>query len=81
MLFEDLVSRLRAAHALSFAMATGQKPDQTDLAAVGLGGVSTDFFDARVDGGEQRRRKQPVAAGDATLEPARWNPESATEAA
>jgi len=79
MFLRRAISRLRAAHALSFAMASCQKPDQTDLAAAGLDGISTDLFGARVDGDEQRR--QPVATNDAPLEPAPWNRGPATEVA
>jgi len=74
------ILRLRAAHALSFAMASGQKPDPTDLAAAGLDGVSTEFFDARNDG-EERRRQPVAAATDAPLEPARWERSPTSEAA
>jgi hypothetical protein len=56
-------------------MASGQQPDRTDLAAAGLDGGCTDFFNPR---GDERRRQQSVAGDPA---PAQWGSSPATEAA
>jgi hypothetical protein len=58
-------------------MASGQQPDRTDLAAAGLDGVCTDFFNPRGDG-DERRRQQSVAGDPA---PAQWDSSPAAEAA
>lgn len=81
MFLERLVSRLRAAHALSFAMAAGQKPGQADLEAAGLDGDCADFFNPSGDRKERPRQQPVTVASDAPPEPAPWDSSPATEAA
>lgn len=45
MFFEKMVSRLRAAHALAFAMSARQTPQRADLERIGLDGVNMKLFD------------------------------------
>ncbi len=47
MIFERMVSRLRAAHALSFAMTARTKPRRSDLEKAGLRGVNVKLFDGK----------------------------------
>lgn len=47
MIFERMISRLRAAHALSFAMIARTKPRRSDLDNAGLRGVNAKLFDGK----------------------------------
>lgn len=53
-------------HALSFAMATGQRPARADLDDAGLSGVDVERVDAMFEHREPPRREEPRAAAEET---------------
>lgn len=46
-MFDKMVSRLRAVHALAFAMNARSQPRRNDLEKAGLRGVNTKLFDGK----------------------------------
>lgn len=80
------VARLRAAHALTFAVATGQTPNRSDLEASGLSGVASELFgnSTKDDEGEnplQAGLAKEAQTGTPSATKASWNGSPAREAA